>query len=124
MVCGSFRFIYNDIEYIFFKSEIDEGHYILYSTDELECVSILIDRKNKLAEIHGIGNYKTCVITTDSNTSVGTVSSTTTAATFVPVANGSTDITYKNSLGCTITNTIINICIHFIYLKRIIYLYI
>jgi hypothetical protein len=67
------NFIYNDIEYIFFKSEIDEGHYVLYSTDEYECVSILIDRKNKLAEIHGIGNYKTCVITTDSNTSVGTI---------------------------------------------------
>ena len=67
------KFIYNDIEYIFFKSEIDEDHYVLYSTDEYECVSILIDRKNKLAEIHGIGNYKTCVITTDSNTSVGTI---------------------------------------------------
>ena len=67
------KFIYNDIEYIFLKSEIDEDHYVLYSTDEYECVSILIDRKNKLAEIHGIGNYKTCVITTDSNTSVGTI---------------------------------------------------
>jgi len=67
------KFIYNDIEYIFFKSDIDEDHYVLYSTDEYECVSILIDRKNKLAEIHGIGNYKTCVITTDSNTSVGTI---------------------------------------------------
>ena len=66
-------FIYNDIEYIFFKSEIDEDHYVLYSTDELECVSIIIDIQNKLAEIHGIGNYKTCVITTDSNTSVGTI---------------------------------------------------
>jgi hypothetical protein len=42
-----------------------------------------------------------------SNTSVGTVSSTTTAATFVPVANGSTDVTYRNLAGCTVTNTII-----------------
>ena len=42
-----------------------------------------------------------------SNTAVGTVSSTTTAATFVPVANGSTDITYRNLAGCTVTNTII-----------------
>jgi hypothetical protein len=42
-----------------------------------------------------------------SNTAVGTVSSVTTAATFVPVANGSTDVTYRNLAGCTITNTII-----------------
>jgi hypothetical protein len=42
-----------------------------------------------------------------SNVSVGSVSSSTTTAVFVPVANGSTDITYKNSVGCTITKTII-----------------
>jgi hypothetical protein len=42
-----------------------------------------------------------------SNTSVGTISSSTTSANFVPVANGSTDITYRNSLGCTISKTII-----------------
>ena len=44
---------------------------------------------------------------TSSNVSVGTVSSSTTTANFVPVANGSTDITYKNSVGCSITKTII-----------------
>ena len=42
-----------------------------------------------------------------SNTLVGTVSSSTTTAIFVPVANGSTDITYKNTTGCTITKTIV-----------------
>jgi hypothetical protein len=42
-----------------------------------------------------------------SNTSVGTVSSATTAATFVPVSNGSTDVTYRNLAGCTVTTTII-----------------
>jgi hypothetical protein len=42
-----------------------------------------------------------------SNTAVGTVSSATTSATFVPVANGSTDVTYRNLAGCTVTNTII-----------------
>jgi hypothetical protein len=62
---------YNDLIYKFEKSFIDDNHYILYSTDELECVSILIDSDNKIAEIHGIGNYKTCVITTLSNTHIG-----------------------------------------------------
>jgi hypothetical protein len=42
-----------------------------------------------------------------SNTSVGTASSATTAVTFVPVANGSTDVTYRNLAGCTVTSTII-----------------
>jgi hypothetical protein len=42
-----------------------------------------------------------------SNTSVGTISSSTTSANFVPVANGLTNITYRNSLGCTITKTFI-----------------
>ena len=62
---------YNDLIYKFEKSFIDDNHYILYSTDELECVSILIDSDNKIAEIHGISNYKTCVITTLSNTHIG-----------------------------------------------------
>ena len=42
-----------------------------------------------------------------SNTLVGTVSSSSTTASFVPVANGSTGITYRNLAGCTVTNTII-----------------
>ncbi len=43
-----------------------------------------------------------------SNTAVGSVSSAaSTAATFTPVANGVTNITYRNSVGCTISKTII-----------------
>ena len=62
---------YNDHKYIFEKSEIDPDNYILYSLDGLECVSILINISDKTAEIHGIGNYETCVNTTLSNQHVG-----------------------------------------------------
>ena len=66
------RVSYEGHEYVFEKSNIDNVNYILYSfTDNLECVSILINIEEKVAEIHGIGNYKTCVSTSLSNTSVG-----------------------------------------------------
>jgi hypothetical protein len=64
---------YNDYKYIFEKSKIDDDNYVLYATDELECVSIIINKSDKIAEIHGIGNYKTCVNTTLSNQSVGSL---------------------------------------------------
>ena len=37
---------------------MDENYYVLYSKDEIECNTVLIDIENKIAEIHGIGNYK------------------------------------------------------------------
>jgi hypothetical protein len=64
---------YKNNNYIFEKSQIDDENYILYSNDELECVSILINKLDKIAEIHGIGNYKTCVNTTLSNQSIGSL---------------------------------------------------
>ena len=64
---------YKDNIIKFEKSEIDEDNYVLYSTDELDCVSILINKTDKIAEIHGIGNYETCVNTTLSNKSVGSI---------------------------------------------------
>jgi len=64
---------YNSEKYIFEKSEIDDDNYVLYATDDLECVSIIINKSDKIAEIHGIGNYKTCVNTTLSNQSVGSL---------------------------------------------------
>lgn len=32
-------------------------HYILYSKDEDDCVSIIISKEDKTAEIYGIGNF-------------------------------------------------------------------
>jgi len=36
----------------------DEFYYILYSYDEFDCVSVIIDKENKVGEIHGIGNFR------------------------------------------------------------------
>jgi hypothetical protein len=51
---------YNKKSFIFEESPIDENYYILYSTNDLECVSVIISKEYKYAEIHGIANYKTC----------------------------------------------------------------
>jgi hypothetical protein len=64
---------HKDKIFTFMQSEIDEENYILYSTDEFECVVILINKSDKVAEIHGIDNYETCVSTTLSNISVGSI---------------------------------------------------
>lgn len=60
--------IYKNYEYTYTQLNVDD-YYILYSYDEFECVSVIIDKKNKVGEIHGIGNFKSCLI--DSNTKVG-----------------------------------------------------
>lgn len=62
---------YNDSIYKFEESEIDDNHFILYSYEEnpLDCVSIIISKEDKLAEIHGIGNYQKCL--QNSNTNIG-----------------------------------------------------
>jgi len=60
--------IYKNNEYTYTQLN-DEYYYILYSYDEFDCVSVIIDKENKVGEIHGIGNFKSCLI--DSNTNVG-----------------------------------------------------
>jgi len=62
------KVIYNDREYVF-NEAMDKNYYILYSKDEFECVTIIIDLENKIAEIHGIGNYRSCL--DDINTNIG-----------------------------------------------------
>lgn len=59
--------------FTFEESNIDEEIYVLYSTDELECVYVVIHNSDKVAEIHGISNYKTCVNITFSNLNVGSI---------------------------------------------------
>jgi len=61
---------YKDYEYKYTQI-MDEDYYILYSEDDSEsdCVSVVIDKERKVGEIHGIGNFKSCLI--DSNTKVG-----------------------------------------------------
>ena len=62
---------YDNIVYMFEESEIDDNHFILYSNEKnpLDCVSIIISKEDKLAEIHGISNYDKCL--QNSNTNVG-----------------------------------------------------
>jgi hypothetical protein len=62
---------YNNHKYIFEKSQIDNDNYVLYALDDLECVSIILNIPDKIAEIHGISNYQTCINTTFSNQHVG-----------------------------------------------------
>lgn len=57
---------YNNHKYIFEKSIVDDNHYILSSKDNDDCVSVIIS-KNGYAEIHGIGNYKSCLQDTNEN---------------------------------------------------------
>jgi len=59
---------YNYHKYIF-EEAMDKNYYVLYSKDEFECVAVVIDIENKIAEIHGIGNYKSCL--DNINTNVG-----------------------------------------------------
>jgi len=57
---------YNNNTYIF-EEVMDKDHYILYSKDEVECVIIIIEKNDKVAEIHGIGNNKLCLKETNTN---------------------------------------------------------
>ena len=57
---------YKNNDYIFETSDIDEDHYILFSQDGMdECINILISKKEKVAEIHGIKSYKSCLYNTN-----------------------------------------------------------
>ena len=59
---------YKDLEYKYTQIN-DEDYYILYSKDDFDCASVIIDRENKVGEIHGIGNFKSCL--SETNTKVG-----------------------------------------------------
>tara|TARA_B110000971_G_C19974750_1_gene484411 strand:+ start:564 stop:1334 length:771 start_codon:yes stop_codon:yes gene_type:complete len=59
---------YNNNKYVY-EEIMDENYYILYSYDKFECVTVIIDKEDRYAEIHDIGNYKTCI--KDVDTSVG-----------------------------------------------------
>ena len=59
------KVIYEKHEYIFEQLPLkgDENNYILYSKDKEDnnCVFVIINFEDKIAEIHGIGNYKNCL---------------------------------------------------------------
>ncbi len=53
---------YKDYNYKFIQSEIDKDYYVLYSIDgKLNCVGVIINKTEKIAEIHEISNYKSCI---------------------------------------------------------------
>jgi hypothetical protein len=72
---------YDNIQYTFYESEIDENHYVLYTNYEEEnpnaCVIIIMskidDTKYYQAEIHGIGNDKTCLHDKKTNIGIGSI---------------------------------------------------
>ena len=52
---------YNNFNYVFDESLLDEDHYILYSKNNEDCITIIISKSDKTAEIHGIGNFTSCL---------------------------------------------------------------
>jgi hypothetical protein len=59
---------YNEHTYIFEELELNDNHFILFSQDESnECMSIVISTEDNIAEIHGISNFKGCLIDTNNN---------------------------------------------------------
>jgi hypothetical protein len=63
----SLKVTYDGNEYKFEKIEINGEYYALYTSNEEECVAIVIDIENKTGEIHGIGNNPTCIKTNTLN---------------------------------------------------------
>lgn len=69
---------YKDIQYKFIKIE-SENQYILFSDDKdkHECISIIISKEDKIAEINGISNYISCLKKSNllelTNTGVGSI---------------------------------------------------
>ena len=57
---------YEENEYIF-EEALDKNYYILWSKDEFECSTVVIDIDTKTAEIHNISNYASCLATTNTN---------------------------------------------------------
>ena len=74
-----FSILYDNIEYKFYESSINENNYILYNDydkdNPIDCVIIIMskidDTKYYQAEIHGIGNDKSCLHDSTTNISVG-----------------------------------------------------
>ncbi len=61
---------YNEHTYIFEELKLNDDHFILFSQDESdECISIVISSEDNIAEIHGISNFKNCLV--DTNTNIG-----------------------------------------------------
>jgi hypothetical protein len=60
---------YNGTKYKFKENPIDPDHWFLTSSEGDDCVFVIIDRPSGVAEIHGIGNYKSCLA--DTNTNIG-----------------------------------------------------
>jgi hypothetical protein len=58
---------YKNNKYIFNESIIDENHYILSTKNEEECVNVIISKEEKVAEIHGLKSYKSCLVDTNQN---------------------------------------------------------
>jgi len=59
---------YDNNKYEFLECH-DDNYFILYSKNEEDCVTVIIN--DKIAEIHGIGNYETCSV--DTNVNVGSI---------------------------------------------------
>ena len=59
---------YKDKTYKYKKYE-DTEYYVLYSHDKnkYECVSVIISKEDRLAEVHGISNYTSCLQNTNEN---------------------------------------------------------
>ena len=59
---------YKDETYKYKKYE-DTEYYVLYSQDKhkYECASVIISKEDKLAEVHGISNYTSCLQNTNEN---------------------------------------------------------
>ena len=61
---------YENNKYIYEEAH-DENYYVLYSMDKnpFDCVAVVILKEEKIAEIHGISNFESCMV--QSNTNVG-----------------------------------------------------
>lgn len=58
---------YNKNKYIFEESKLDDNYYILYSKEEDNCVTVVISSNDSVAEIHGIGNFQSCIYEPNQN---------------------------------------------------------
>jgi hypothetical protein len=76
-----FSILYDNIEYKFYESIINENHYILYNDhnidNPIDCVIIIMSKIDDTdyyqAEIHSIGNDKSCLHDSVTNISVGSL---------------------------------------------------
>jgi hypothetical protein len=57
---------YNNYEYVY-EAAMDDNYFVLYSQNDYECVAVMIDTENKIAEIHNIDNNSNCLAKTNMN---------------------------------------------------------